>query len=76
MYYIYVLKNSKTSELYYGYTNNLKRRIAEQNKKQYWELIYYEGYKAESDARHRERQLKKYAQALTALKDRLKDSLK
>jgi len=71
-----MLRNDKTKELYYGYTNNLNRRIEEHNKKQRWELIYYEGYKSESDARNRERRLKQYAQALTALKGRLKESLK
>ena len=76
MYYVYVLREKRTKELYYGYTNNLKRRIAEHNKEQNWELIYYEAYKAEPDARCRERQLKRYAQALIALKARLKGSLK
>lgn len=77
MYYVYVLKDNRTNELYYGYTNNLKRRIVEhKNKKQSWELIYYESYKAEADARNREKRLKNYAQALTALKTRLKESLK
>ncbi|MDP2924432.1 MAG: GIY-YIG nuclease family protein [Candidatus Omnitrophota bacterium] len=61
--------------MYYGYTNNLERRIAEHNKKQKWELIYYEAYKSELDARDRERRLKHYAQALTALRGRLKRSL-
>jgi len=75
MYYIYMLKNEATDELYYGYTNNLERRIDEHNKKQKWELIYYEAYKSELDARDRERRLKHYAQALTALKGRLKRSL-
>jgi len=66
-----------TKEFYYGFTNNLERRIAEHNNnKQKWELIYYEAYKAESDARNRERRIKNYAQALTALKSRLKESLK
>ncbi len=71
-----MLRNKKTKELYYGYTNNLKRRFVEHNKKQNWEVIYYEAYRAELDARNRERRLKQYAQALTALKGRLKESLK
>ena len=75
MYYIYMLKNETTDELYYGYTNNLERRIAEHNKKQKWELIYHEAYESELNARDRERRLKHYAQALTALKGRLKRSL-
>ena len=76
MYYVYILRDTKTNSLYYGYTNNLDRRIAEHNKAQRQELIYYEAYKAESDAHKREKRLKNYAQALTALKSRLKESLK
>jgi len=75
MYYVYVLKNKKAHNLYYGYTNDIERRILEHNKTQEWELIYYEAYKAESDARKREARLKNYAQALTALKARLGKSL-
>jgi putative endonuclease len=75
VHYVYVLKNNRTHKLYYGYTNNLKRRIVEhENEMQSWELIYYEAYKAEADARNREKRLKNYAQALTALKARLKES--
>ncbi|MEW6170828.1 MAG: GIY-YIG nuclease family protein [Candidatus Omnitrophota bacterium] len=76
MYYVYVLKDKITKELYYGYTNNLKRRIIEHNKIKNYELLYYEAYKSESDACNREKQLKRYAQALTNLKRRLKESLK
>ena len=76
MYFVYVLKNNITEELYYEYTNDIRRRLVEHNKKQQHELIYYEAYKSELDARDRERRLKQYAQALTALKSRLKESLK
>jgi len=77
MYYVYVLRDTETEELYYGFTNDLERRILEhRNNNSKWNLIYYEAYKAESDARNRERQLKNYAQALTALKIRLEESLK
>ena len=75
MHYIYILKNPKTCSLYYGYTNNLNRRIDEHAKECDWDLVYYEAYRSEQDARNRERRLKHYAQALTALKHRLKDSL-
>jgi len=70
-----MLKDIITNKLYYGYTNNLERRVVEHNKEQNWELVYYEAYKSELDARNRERKLKHYAQALTALKGRLKESL-
>ena len=76
MYNVYILKSSKTSELYYGFTNNLKRRITEHNKRQSQKQVYYEAYKSEIDARNRERKLKHYAQALTVLKTRLEESLK
>ena len=76
MYYVYVLRDIETKSLYYGYTNNLERRVSDHNKNRACELIYYEAYKAEIDARKRERRLKNYAQALTALKGRLKESLK
>jgi len=76
MYYVYVLRDIETKALYYGYTNNLERRFSDHNKSKTYELIYYEAYKAEIDARKRERRLKNYAQALTALKVRLKESLK
>ena len=74
MYYVYVLRERLTRRLYYGYTNNLKRRLAEHQKNGSSELVYYEAYKAEADARRRERQLKHYAQTLTTLKARLKES--
>ncbi|MCX5701742.1 MAG: GIY-YIG nuclease family protein [Candidatus Omnitrophica bacterium] len=76
MYYVYVLRDKESNVLYYGYTNNLQTRIDEHKRNREWELVYYEAYKAETDARNRERRLKHYAQALTALKVRLKGSLK
>jgi len=76
MYYVYILKGIKTGNLYYGYTNKLERRFNEHNIQKDKEVIYYEAYKVESDARYREKQLKRYAQALTSLKRRLGESLK
>ena len=76
MYFVYVLKSKRTKELYYGYTNDLERRYSEHSSKYPSEVIYYEAYKSETDARNREKQLKLHAQALTALKSRLKESLK
>ncbi len=75
MYFVYLLKNEQTEELYYGYTNNLERRLKEHNVIDRWKLIYYEGYISELDARHRELKLKNYGQAGTHLKNRLKESL-
>ena len=76
MYYVYILRHKETRELYYGYTNNLKQRLKQHNRKSPRELIYYEAYKKELDARRREKRLKNYAQALTAIKSRLRESLK
>jgi len=75
MYYVYVLKNIKTNELYYGYTNNIERRLYEHGLDYKCKLIYYEAYLSESDARERERKLKHYGQSKTRLKHRIKDSL-
>jgi len=75
MYFVYLLRNEKTHELYYGYTNNLERRLKEHNHNQRWKLLYYEAYLSESDARERETRLKQYGQSRTHLKKRLKGSM-
>jgi len=75
MYYVYVLKNRITNRLYYGYTNDLDRRLRQHNSKEEWRIVYYEAYLAESDARERERKLKYYGQTRSCLKSRLKQSL-
>ncbi len=80
MYYMYVLEDDG-GELYFGSTNDLKRRLSEhrrgdsrttKNKKV--SLIYYEAYKSESDARRRENQMKYHSQAKRQLKDRIRES--
>lgn len=74
MYYVYIIKNIKTDKTYIGSTNNLRRRIKEhKNKKP--ELIYYEAYKDERDARQRESKLKQRGQTIRRLKERLRYSL-
>jgi len=83
MFYVYVIKSKKDSSIYIGYTNDLVRRIKEHNagKSEYtknkypYELIYYESYKSISDAKYREKNLKKFAQAYSQLKKRIKNSL-
>jgi putative endonuclease len=83
MFYIYILKSEKDNKLYIGYTNDLKRRVKEHNSgenestksRKPFELIYYEAYKSESDAKHRERMLKLFGRALGGLKRRIKSSL-
>lgn len=49
MYYVYILKSSKSGILYYGYTIDLKKRFSEHNsgKSKFtkghipWELVFY-----------------------------------
>jgi len=74
MYYVYLIKNHSEKQTYLGYTNNLKRRLREHNDKKP-ELIYYEAYKSEKDAREREMKLKQRGQSVRRLKEKLKDSL-
>lgn len=83
MYYVYVLKSDKDESLYIGYTNDLKRRFVEHNQgkntstkhKTPFQLIYYESYRSQSDAKHRERQLKRFSGSMTHLKNRIRNSL-
>lgn len=81
MFYVYLIKNEK-EEIYYGSTNDLKRRIVEHNngksrstKGRIWKLVYYESYFNELDARRREKNLKYHGQALAQLKRRISNSL-
>jgi len=84
MFYVYILKSKKYDELYIGSTNDLKRRLVEHNKgnisstklKKPYNLLYYEAYRAESDARRREKMLKLRGQARVHLLTRLTDTLK
>ncbi|MCX5716035.1 MAG: GIY-YIG nuclease family protein [Candidatus Omnitrophica bacterium] len=68
MYYVYIIKSSKDSRHYIGYTNNLERRLSEHNKGKSksvmrrgpFTIVYYETIKTEIDAIHREKQIKSY----------------
>jgi len=75
MYYVYLIKNLTTNNTYIGYTSDLKRRNKEHKHKNI-EIIYYEDYKNEKDAREREKKLKQRGQTVRRLKERLKNSLK
>jgi putative endonuclease len=63
MYYDYVLYCHNKKKLYYGFTSDLKRRMKEHGKDsgtkstygEKVELIYYEAYRNEKDARDREK---------------------
>jgi putative endonuclease len=83
MFYVYIIKSKLDNKIYIGYTNDLKRRLTEHNKKESqstknrtpFELIYYEAYKSSSDAKYREHNLKRFAQSYSQLKRRIKNSL-
>ena len=83
MFYVYVLKSQKDEDLYIGSTNDLKRRSREhQEGKSFatklrapFELIYYEAYKNENDARLREHHLKFRGNSRRFLKERIRNSL-
>ena len=83
MNYVYVLKSQKDNNLYFGSTNDLRRRFAEHNtgkvrstkSRRPFELRYYEAYFDENDARGREYSLKKDGRALAQLRRRIERSL-
>ena len=81
MHYVYIIRNEK-GELYYGYTNDLRKRLDQHNssfvfstRQHRWKLIYYESYLSKRDALTREGKLKRYGQSLSHLKNRIKYSL-
>jgi putative endonuclease len=79
MYYIYLLK-LPSGRFYTGYTNNLKRRLAEHRKgKTYttsrensFKLIYFDVYSKIELAKEREVKLKQHGSAYHGLLNRLK----
>lgn len=83
MFYVYILQSKKDNSLYIGYTNDLKRRFDEHNKgesqftkfKTPLELVYYEAYRSQSDAKHREKMLKRFAAGYKELRKRITNSI-
>jgi len=81
MYFFYVLKSTKNSELYFGYTEDLRERFRQHNSgkvlstqlKRPLILVYYEAYHSQSDAKHREYSIKLRGNAYTQLKRRIKN---
>ena len=73
MHYVYFLRDLSKDSVYIGYTSDLRRRLKEHEDKKP-ELIYYEAYKNEEDARNRERMLKQRGQSIRWLKSRLKNN--
>jgi putative endonuclease len=59
MYYVYILKSSKSGILYYGYTSDLKKRFAEHKsgKSKFtkghlpWKLVWYSAFKDKKKAK-------------------------
>lgn len=66
MFYTYILKSSKSSKLYYGYTTDLRRRFKEHNegKSRFtkpfipWRLVFYAAFENEQKAKDFELYLK------------------
>ena len=66
MYFFYILESEKTGNYYYGFTNDLTRRLFEHNRGNQgydrgripWKLIYKESYRTETEARNREKHFK------------------
>ena len=66
MYYCYVLQFKKNGKLYCGFTSNLKKRVSDHtsgnsdftSRNGDFDLIFYEAYKHEKDAREAERYFK------------------
>ncbi len=65
-YCVYVLQSIKNQELYIGYTINLIVRLQEHNRGlnfstkscKPWQIIHFEAYRNEKDAKRREKYLK------------------
>ncbi|MBI5254556.1 GIY-YIG nuclease family protein [Candidatus Falkowbacteria bacterium] len=84
MFYVYVLKSQKDGLCYVGSTNDLRRRFEQHNKgdvqstrpRRPLDLIYYEAYRAEKDARVREANLKLKSRAYAQLYKRIRESMK
>jgi len=76
MFYVYCIQNLLKRKFYYGFTSDLVRRMKEHKyEDKNCELIYYEAYRSEIDARHREQKLKDYGQSRTRLKKRIINSI-
>jgi len=81
-YFVYVLLFGKDNKFYTGYTENLKLRLEQHQKKRVestknrggFKLIYFEGCLNQQDATHREKYLKTYLGKLF-IKNRLKSYL-
>ncbi len=79
MFYVYLLQSEKDDGYYIGYTSEPERRLVEHQNglvestrhRRPVRMIYVEGYVEEHVARERERSLKNFGSAYTALIKRL-----
>src|SRR3989344_3594095 len=82
-FYVYVLKSIKKDFIYVGSTANLKKRFLEHNNKEElstkhyapFDLIFYEAYRNEKDAKRREEYFKTTKGKVT-LRQMLREYLK
>ena len=82
MFYVYILRSTKTGKLYKGMTSDLKNRLKQHNKGKViatkngkpWELLYYQVFKNKTDAR-REELFLKTGKGRERIKYLLKESL-
>ena len=85
MFHVYVLQTiAKPWKLYTGFTGRaIDERVRDHNlgkveatrQHRPWQVMYYESYLDEEDARTRERQIKQYGSTWGHLKSRIKNSL-
>ncbi len=79
MWYFYILQSGKDDKLYYGSTNDLKRRFKEHSQGKVsstkcrlpMALVYYEAYLEETTARTREHAIKSSRGSQSALLKRI-----
>lgn len=77
MYYVYVLRNPLNGDPYIGYSADLRQRVRQHEQSEHpgWELVYYEAFLSQADARDRERKLKHHGSAWRELRQRIAASL-
>lgn len=79
MFYVYILKSRKDNNFYIGSTKDLKKRFKEHQDGRVFstqsrrplELMYYEAFQTEQNARLREKSLKRRGQARNLLLKRI-----
>lgn len=77
MYFIYVLQSKITNNLYIGYTENIKKRLAYHNSGKVlstkphrpYQLIYSEEHDSKQSALRREKQIKRSGKVRKLLKE-------